>query len=86
MANVAVMEELFDIVEGIITDMAQGDSEKSVLLKQFFVSVLSVMDGLEANDLKSWKGVALIARDDLPKSVPEINDGFLHEMWSERFK
>lgn len=82
MANVAVMWKLFDFFDHVVADVAEGDDEKAILLNQFLVRLLSTFDGVEGPDLK-WKGIALVAREDLPETVQEINDEFLHTAWSE---
>ncbi len=83
MTNVAAMWKLFDFVDHLIADTADGDGEKARLLNQFFVRLLSTFDGVEGPDLE-WKGIALIAREDLAADAREINDEFLHTAWSER--
>ena len=82
MSNVRIMWEFFDIVDDIITEMAGDDQGISKILKYFFIRILSVCDGLEGAE--NWKGIALVAQEDLPSNVEEINDGFLHEMWADR--
>jgi|GEM_PF-3001495 len=52
-------------------------------LEGFFFRVLCIFDGIEGKDL-SWKGVSLVASEDLPDNVDEINDDFLHDEWSNR--
>jgi hypothetical protein len=83
MANVKVMYELFDFVDSLIATMSDGQAEKKALLGSFFFRLLSVFDGVEGPDLH-WKGIALVATEDLPDDVEEINDDFLHDAWSSR--
>jgi len=83
MANVRKMNEFFDIVDSIITELSQGDVGKKDLLNTFFIRVLTVIDGQEGLDIK-WNGIALVAPEDLPDHVEEINDDFLHDAWSDR--
>jgi len=83
MANVKKMYELFDIVESVITELSRGNSEKKDLLNTFFTRLLTVLDGQEGLDI-NWNGIALVAPEDLPDDVEEINDDFLHDAWSNR--
>ena len=83
MANVKKMYELFDIVESVIKELSQGNSEKKDLLNTFFTRLLTVLDGQEGLDI-NWNGIALVAPEDLPDDVEEINDDFLHDAWSNR--
>ena len=83
MANVKRMWELFDIVDSVILELAEGDSRKEELLTAFFVRLLCVGDGGEGSELE-WRGIALVAQEDLPDEVEEINDELLHDAWSSR--
>lgn len=83
MANVKKMYEFFDIVESVITELSQGNSEKRDLLNTFFTRLLTVLDGQEGLDI-NWNGIALVAPEDLPDGIEEINDDFLHDAWSNR--
>jgi hypothetical protein len=83
MANVKVMYELFDFVDSLIAEISDGQVEKKELLETFFFRLLSAFDGVEGPDLH-WKGIALVATEDLPDEVTEINDDFLHDAWSSR--
>lgn len=83
MANIKKMYELFDIVESVITELSQGNSEKKDLLNTFFTRLLTILDGQEGLDI-NWNGIALVAPEDLPDAVEEINDDFLHDAWSNR--
>lgn len=83
MANVKVMYKLFDFVDSLIEKMSDGQAEWKELLESFFFRLLSVFDGVEDPDLH-WKGIALVTTEDLPDSVEEINDDFLHDAWSSR--
>jgi hypothetical protein len=84
MASVEKMWTFFDIVDDLINRISQDDDHKRQLLDSFFFRVLTVCDGLEGPE--GWKGIALVATEDLPDEVEEINDGFLHDMWSDRPK
>ena len=84
MARVDKMHEFFNIADGIIEDMAKGNSERIHMLNTFFIRILSVLDGLEMGNNPAWSGLRLVDPRDLPESVEEINDGFLHDAWSER--
>ena len=83
MANLKIMYDLFDIIDSLIAELSDGEPEKKDLLESFFFRVLSVFDGVEGPDL-GWSGIALVAPEDLPDNVDEINDDFLHDVWSSR--
>jgi hypothetical protein len=83
MANVKIMYELFDFVDSVVARVSDGQVEKKELLESFFFRLLCVFDGVEGPDL-DWKGIALVAAEDLPDGVEEINDEFLHDVWSSR--
>jgi hypothetical protein len=83
MSNRITLDQFFGQVDHAISEMSEGNAEKEELLKIFFVRVLSILDGLEGED-SSWKGIRLVAPEDLPSGVREVNDGFLHDEWSER--
>jgi len=83
MANVRKMYDLFEIIDSLIERQAEGDEERRRLLKGFCFRLFSVLDGLEEPN-EDWKGVALVAREDLPEGAEEINDEFLHDAWSNR--
>lgn len=83
MANLKIMYDLFDIIDSIIAEMSDGEPEKKDFLESFFFRVLGVFDGVEGPDL-GWDGIALVAPEDLPDDVDEINDDFLHDAWSSR--
>lgn len=82
MANVRRMWEFFDTVDSLIGELAAGDDRIRGILCTFFFRVLTICDGLEGPD--GWNGIALVATEDLPGDVEEINDAFLHDAWSER--
>jgi hypothetical protein len=83
MANVKVMYKFFDQVDLIAKNLSSGSEESKVLLDTFFHRVLRICDGLEGPDI-DWNGIALVARDDLPENIDEINDDFLNEAWTNR--
>jgi len=82
MCTVRRMWQLFDIIDDLITRSAKGDEQVRSLLNDFQLAVFAVFDGLQGPE--NWSGIALVYNDDLPDGVPEINDGFLHEMWEDR--
>ena len=83
MANIQKMWELFEVVDALISELAEGDHKKEEMLRVFFFRILSVLDGVEGPSVE-WKGIALVAGEDLPEEVEEINDDFLHDAWSSR--
>lgn len=83
MSNINKMYEFFDIIDTIIIEMSEEDTEKAKLLETFFVRILSVCDGLEGPNF-DWNGIALVAAENLPKDVEEINDDFLYSAWLNR--
>jgi len=83
MANIAKMHEFFEIVDLLIQELSADDPAKREMLEHFFFRILCVCDGMEGSDL-DWKGIALVAQENLPSGVEEVNDGFLHDVWSER--
>jgi hypothetical protein len=83
MSDLRVIDELFAAIDALISDTADGDRQKKVMLEEFFFRVLCIFDGVEMpND--EWKGISLVPRAELPHDVKEINDGFLHDEWSDR--
>ena len=64
MANQGVIDEFFASVDVVMREMSRGDAEKEKLLREFFVSVLSILDGVEGRDVRKWNGIALVARGD----------------------
>jgi hypothetical protein len=84
MSNPALLQQFFHNVDLVIDEMSEGDSAHRELLRQFFFRVLSIIDGVEGADVTQWRGIALIAKEDLKSGLEEINDNFLHELWSER--
>ena len=82
MANVQRMWQFFDTIDDLIKRESKGDDHVRKMLETFLFRILTVLDGLEGPD--GWKGLALVAHEDLPEGTEEINDGFLHDMWSER--
>jgi hypothetical protein len=83
MPNLARMHQFFDSVDQAIEGISAGDAAKREDLERLLLRVLLICDGLEGPDLE-WTGIALVAREDLPDTVEEVNDGFLHDAWSER--
>jgi len=83
MANVKVMFDFFDTVESLIQELSAHDNNKQDLLNSFFIRLLSVLDGEEGTSI-DWRGIALVSRDDLPEAIQEINDEFLHDVWTHR--
>lgn len=81
MANIRKMHEFFDAVNAIINDMAGEDESRRRMLTEFFVRILSVLDGVEGRDA-AWTGLCLVAPEDLPPGTEEINDAFLHDAWT----
>ncbi|MEN6450108.1 MAG: hypothetical protein ABFC96_06430 [Thermoguttaceae bacterium] len=82
MTNIKMLWRLFDVVDTITSELGRGDEERKDLLDNFFFRFLTVCDGLEGPE--GCRGIALVATEDLPSDVEEINDGFLHELWAER--
>lgn len=84
MANVRKMYQFFDIVDDLIKRSSSNDPELSRSLDAFFFRILTICDGLEGPE--GWNGIALVAREDLPAELEEINDEFLHDAWSSRYE
>ena len=82
MPNVRRMWQFFELIDDRIQRMSSGDERLKALLNEFVISLFTICDGLEGPD--GWSGISLVYTDDLPETVEEINDGFLHEMWSDR--
>ncbi len=82
MSNLTKIWELFELIQDVVDEMALDKDGNKKLLNEFTIRILTILDGLEGP--VGWKGIALVAKEDLPDSIPEINDGFLHELWSER--
>ena len=83
MANVDKMWVFLDMVASVVAELAEGDPDKKDLMNTLIVRILSILDGVEGPDLE-WKGIALVAQDDLPDDVDTINDDFLHDAWCSR--
>lgn len=81
MANVAKMWQFFAIVRDVIDRMADGKPQTKEVLTEFMLRVLTICDGMEGPE--DWNGIALVAQENLPDEVEEINDGFLHDAWAE---
>jgi hypothetical protein len=79
MANVERMWQFFDAIDYAIEHTAPGDANLRKSLRALVFRILTVCDGLEGPE--GWKGIALVAREDLPPDVEEINDEFLHDAW-----
>jgi hypothetical protein len=82
MANVRRMWEFFTVVDDLIENLSEGEPSMKDALDPFFFRVLTICDGLEGPT--GWEGISLVAPEDLPEIVQEINDEFLHDAWSGR--
>jgi len=80
--SIEKMYQLFEELDVLIGKVSQDSKETESLLDLFCFRVFSILDGVEASNL-SWKGVALVARENVPDSLDEINDDFLHDAWAE---
>jgi hypothetical protein len=83
MASVHVMWSFFEMIDSCIMELAQGDPEKKELLDRLVFEMLCIFDGVSSPD-SDWNGIVLVATDELPDGVEEINDDFLHDAWSYR--
>ena len=80
---VGKMFDLFKATDSLIVEISCGDLQKKNRLDLFCFRLFCLLDGVEM-PWDSWRGIALVAREDLPDEVDEINDDFLHDAWRHR--